>query len=313
MAYFTAHLIPAAGQRAGSGLSSGEQPWAACRATQVLQRVPGLPLGQQQQQQQQQYQTAGRGYLSNGYSAGLPSALSQVAPQNFYDLSSLRLQQQANNLQQQYQASLFEAHLRAQPQSQHLRYPFPSSEATAVLNAYPLNNLANYARAGVNEVSSSGLTRGMQASGIHQNTNYFRLQGSGQNLAPGASRNLQNVQNLPSNISFLPNNNTAQSSWTSTSRVGNIPQTQPTDSSCKLVYVPEDDHQLNPFQRFARQQMEFFEAGEDDLNTGCQGRNKVSRRICLPCLFFILSINSLVAPVDRALVPSLYIFIFLTF
>ena len=42
----------------------------------------------------------------------------------------------------------------------------------------------------------------------------------------------------------------------------------------KLLYVPTDDDSVNPYQCFARKQIELFEATQEDVNAGAQGRNK---------------------------------------
>lgn len=41
-----------------------------------------------------------------------------------------------------------------------------------------------------------------------------------------------------------------------------------------LLYVPSDNESLSPYQCFARQNIELFEAREVDVQTGAQGRNK---------------------------------------
>ena len=41
-----------------------------------------------------------------------------------------------------------------------------------------------------------------------------------------------------------------------------------------LLYVPSDDESISPYQCFARQNIELFEAQETDVQTGAQGRNK---------------------------------------
>ena len=49
---------------------------------------------------------------------------------------------------------------------------------------------------------------------------------------------------------------------------------RPNGTRSKLLYVPTDDSSVNAYQCFARKQIELFEATQDDVNAGAQGRNK---------------------------------------
>jgi hypothetical protein len=48
----------------------------------------------------------------------------------------------------------------------------------------------------------------------------------------------------------------------------------PSDSDSFLLYTPNDDNNISPYQCLARQQLEFFVVGQDDLEAGAQGRNR---------------------------------------
>ncbi|CAB9506777.1 expressed unknown protein [Seminavis robusta] len=48
----------------------------------------------------------------------------------------------------------------------------------------------------------------------------------------------------------------------------------PSDSESILLYTSNDDTKISPYQCLARQQLEFFVVGQDDLEAGAQGRNR---------------------------------------
>jgi hypothetical protein len=110
-----------------------------------------------------------------------------------------------------------------------------------------------------------------------------------QNLAPG--RQHENPQSqFSQSAAAIPQRNAASASidipsqgsqlgQQATSRTANpsgrAPLPPPVDTSNKnILYLPSDEDNVNAFQRYARQQIEFFEAGEIDARGSAQGRNK---------------------------------------
>lgn len=153
--------------------------------------------------------------------------------------------------------------------------------ASLLLLAQAQGNQAQAAQAQPNQQPSGGLLELLRQHmdrpdpPTEVNANLGDLQALLQN-ALGSGAPAAVLPTLPPNAASVPSAAAVQPSEPSAKRPKHNQSHLVDNSNTKsvLLYFPTDDDSLSPYQAYARQQVELFEAQEVDVSTGAQGRNK---------------------------------------